>query len=216
MKVVRIALVAVLVCTSVASALAADDQAAARARYGELAAKVRAGDPGVDWQALRVAAVMGVVEDPQDFQVVRDGYAALNESKFEDALKDARKVEDHNLADADSHYVAWRPLVELGRSDEAEKERLILAALMDSIMKSGDGKSAETAWFAATIREEYLVMQMMLNVQFKSQHSQRIGEHYFDVVAVKDESGKEQILWFNTDTDFRRMDAVTERLKQKP
>ena len=159
---------------------------------------------------------MGVVEDPQDFQVVRDGYSALNEGKFEDALKDARKVEDHDIADADSHYVAWRSFVGLHRDDDAEKERMILAALMDSIMKSGDGKSAETASFAATIREEYLVMQMMLNMKFESQHSQQIGEHYFDVVAVKDESGKEQILWFNTDTDFRRMDAVTERLKQKP
>jgi tetratricopeptide (TPR) repeat protein len=216
MKIARIVSVAVLASVFFSSALAADDQQAARAKYSELAAKVRAGDLVIDWQALRVAAVIGVVGNPsEEFQAVKDGYAALSQGKFEDALKLAREVEDQNIADADAHYVAWRSLVELGRQDEAEKERRLLVALMDSIMKTGDGKSADTAWFAATIREEYLVMQMMLNVQFQSQHSQRIGDHYYDVVAVKDQSGKEMILWFNTDTDFRRMQAITDRYNQK-
>jgi hypothetical protein len=215
MQIVRIAFIAVLVCSSVSSALVRDDQGAARAQYAELAAKVRTGDLAIDWQALRVAAVIGVVGNPQDFQVVKDGYGALGKGKFENALVIAKEVEDHNIADADAHYVAWRSLVELGRQDDAEKERMLLAALMNSIMKSGDGKSAETAWFAATIREEYLVMQMMLDVQFESQHSQKIGDHFYDVVTVKDQSGKETILWFNTDTDFRRMQAITDRFNQK-
>ena len=87
--------------------------------------------------------------------------------------------------------------------------------LMTSIMNSGDGKSAKTAWFAATIREEYLVMQMMLNVQVQSQHSQRIGDHYFDVVQVKGQNGKERTLWFNTDTDFERMQIISDRFNKK-
>jgi hypothetical protein len=215
MKILRIASIAMLACVCVSSALAVDTQEAARTKYAELAAKVRTGDLGIDWQALRVDAVIGVVGNTDDFQAVKDGYGALSEGKFDDALKLAQQVEGHNIADADAHYVAWRALVELGRQDDAEKERMLLAALMNSIMKSGDGKSADTAWFAATIREEYLVMQMMLNVQFESQHSQKVGDHFYDVVSVKDQTGKKTVLWFNTDTDFQRMQAITDRFNKK-
>jgi Domain of unknown function (DUF4919) len=216
MKITRIASIAIFASIFVSSVLATNDQQAARAKYSELAAKVRAGDLGIDWQALRVAAVIGEIDNSsEEFQAVKNGYAALDQGKFEDALKLARTVEGQNSADGDAHYVAWRSLVELGRQDDAEKERKVLMTLMDSIMKSGNGKSAKTAWFTATIREEYLVMQMMLNMQFKSQHSQKIGEHYYDVVEVTDQNGKEMTLWFNTDTDFQRMQAITDRFNRK-
>ena len=215
MKIIGIAAVAVLASVFVPSALAVDQQAA-RAKYSEVAAKLRAGDLAIDWQTLRVAAVIGEVGNAsEEFQAVKSGYVSLEQGKFDDALKLARGVEEQNIADADAHYVAWRSLFELGRQSDAEKERLLLAALMDSIMKSGDGKSPNTAWFAATIREEYLVMQMMLNVQFQAQHSEKRGDHYYDVVSAKDQSGKEMTLWFNTDTDFQRMQTITDRLNHK-
>ena len=60
---VQIVAIAALALTSVAFALASDDRPAARAKYEELAAKVRAGDLEIDWQALRVAAAIGEVGD---------------------------------------------------------------------------------------------------------------------------------------------------------
>lgn len=208
------AMLALLLCITV-SAFAKEDQKAAQATYAELAAKVKAGDLRIDWQALRVAAVIADVEDKQDFQAVKDGYAAVEAGKFDDGLKIARRILDHDIANIDAHLQAWRALEELGHRDEAEKERAIGAALLQSITESGDGKSANTAWFAATIREEYLFMQFVLGVQFEAQHSMRQGEHYYDVVTVKDQSGKERTLWFNTDTDFRRMQIITDRYGEK-
>jgi len=216
MKIIRIAAVAILASISVSSVLAADDMQAARAKYTELAAKVRAGDLGIDWKALRVAAAIGEVGSGyEDFQNIKNGYSALGQGKFEDSLKIGREVEDHNIADADAHYLAWRSLAELGRHDEAEKERNLLAALFDSIMQSGDGKSAKTAWFAATIREEYLIMASVLNVEFESQHTSMQDGHYYDVVAVKDKDGKQMILWFNGDTEMHRQMATGERVTHK-
>jgi hypothetical protein len=216
MRFIRIVVAVIVASVCVSSALATDNQQVARTKYTDLATKVKAGDLNVDWQALRVAAVIGEVGNAsEEFQNVKSGYAALEQGKFEDALKLAGGVEEQNIADADAHYVAWRALVELDRQADAEKERMLLAALMTSIMNSGDGKSAKTAWFAATIREEYLVMQMMLNVQVQSQHSQRIGDHYFDVVQVKGQNGKERTLWFNTDTDFERMQLISDRFNKK-
>ncbi|MFC5863387.1 DUF4919 domain-containing protein [Acidicapsa dinghuensis] len=216
MTIERFTALAVLASILVPAALAADDRAASQAKYAELAAKVRAGDLGVDWKALRVAAAIGEVGDPsQDFLRVKAGYGALNENKFQDALKAAREIEEHNIADVDAHYIAWRSLTELSNQNEAEKERLILAAIFNSITDSGDGKTAKTAWFAATIREEYMYMGSILNVQFVDHRTSMQDGHYYDVVAVKDKDGKELILWFDGDTEMHRQMAAGERAIHK-
>jgi hypothetical protein len=212
MRICRLIVIAVLTWLVVPAAWAADDRPAAQAKYAELAVKVRAGDLGIDWKALRVAAAIGEVGDPPaDFRRMRDGYGAMNEGKFQDALNAARAIEEHNIADVDAHYIAWRSLIELSRQNEAEKERLMLAAILDSITNSGDGESAKTAWFAATIREEYLYMGSILNVQFVDHRTSLQDGIYYDVVAVKDKDGKEQVLWFNGDTEMHRQIAAGER-----
>lgn len=216
MTIERFTALAALASILVPVALAADDRPASQAKYAEPAAKVRAGDLGVDWKALRVAAAIGEVGDPsQDFLRVKAGYEALNEKKLQDALKAAREVEEHNIADVDAHYIAWRSLTELNNQNEAEKERLILAAILNSITDSGDGKTAKTAWFAATIREEYMYMGSILNVQFVDHRTSMQDGVYYDVVAVKDKEGKERVLWFNGDTEMRRQMAAGERAVHK-
>jgi hypothetical protein len=217
MKLFRIAALAVLLaCTFVPAPQAADDRPGARAKYAELATKLRAGDLSIDWQALRVAAAIGEVGDPSaDFQAIQKAYGLQNEGKFADALKSAREVEEHDIADMDAHYLAWRSLSELGRQEEAEKERLILAAMLQSITDSGDGKTAKTAWFATTIRETYLYMGAILNVQFLDHRTANQDGHYYDVVAVKDKDGKQQVIWFNADTEMHRQMAAGERATQQ-
>ena len=204
--------IAVLVLISISTALASEERPAARAKYAELAAKVRAGDLNIDWKALRVAAAIGEVGGAMDeMPLVQKAYAKLQEGKPEDALKIGREVEEHNIADVVGHYLAWRSLVELGREKDAEKERVVLAALLQSITDSGDGKSAKTAWFAATIREEYLYMGSVLNVEYQDHRTALQDGRYYDVVAVKDKEGKQKILWFDGDTEMRRQLAAGER-----
>jgi len=99
-------------------------------------------------------------------------------------------------------FAAWICLKQLGRQRETDKEWGVLHALVQSILKSGDGKSAKTAWFAVGIREEFVIMQAALLVQYKEQRSAKQGGHYYDMVLVTDQSGKESVLWFNTDTDI--------------
>jgi len=213
---VQIVAIAALALTSVAFALASDDRPAARAKYEELAAKVRAGDLEIDWQALRVAAAIGEVGDASAaVPAIQSGFSALNQGQFQDSLKIGRAIEEHNVADAGAHYLAWRSLVGLGRQDEAEKERLLTAALLDSITNSGDGKSAKTAWFATTIGETYLYMGAVLNVELQDHRTAMQDGHYYDVVVVKDKDGKQSILWFNADTEMHRQIAAGERAIQK-
>lgn len=182
---------------------ALDDPKVAHAKYDELAAKVNSGELNVDWQALRLAARVGEVYGDYDpYDAAKRTQASFEKGDFEGALRIARETERHNIADGDAHVAAWACLNQLGRKDEAAKEWSILQALLQSILKSGDGKSARTAWFAVGIREEYLVMEAALKVQFKEQHSVKQDGHWYDAVSVTDQSGKDAVIWFNTDTDI--------------
>jgi tetratricopeptide (TPR) repeat protein len=182
---------------------ALDDPKVAHAKYDELAAKVNSGDLQVDWQALRLNARVGEVYGNYDpYDAAKRAQAAFDKGSYEEALKIARETESRNIADLDAHFAAWNSLRQLGRQLEAEKEESILRALVQSILNSGDGQSSKTAWFVVGIREELLVMQKAMPVQFKEQRSVKQDGHYYDVVLVADLSGKDMELWFNTDTDI--------------
>ncbi len=185
---------------------ALDDAKTARAKYDELAAKVNRGDLNIDWQPLRLAARVGEVYGDYDpYDATKRTQAAFDKGDCEQALRIALETEHHNLADLDARAAAWSCFTQLGKEGEAAKEWNILQALVQSILKSGDGKSAKTAWFAVGIREEFFVMGSALQVQFKQQHSVKQDGHYYDMVLVTDQSGKDTVLWFNTDTDIELM-----------
>lgn len=182
---------------------ALDDPKVARAKYDEIAAKVNSGDLNIDWQALRLNARVGEVYREYDpYDAAKRAQALFDNGKYEEALKIARETEQHNIADIEAHVTAWSCLNKLGRQREADKEWGILHALVQSILKSGDGKSAKKAWFAVGIREELVFMREVLRVQCKQQRSVKIDGRYYDMVLVTDQSGKDSVLWFDTDTDI--------------
>ena len=116
-------------------------------------------------------------------------------------LRIARVTLRHNIADGEAHIAAWSCLKQLGRQPEADQEWSILQALLQSILKSGDGKSAKTAWFVVGLREEFFTLGA-LQLQSKEQHSVKEDGHYFSRIVAADESGKIAVLWFNIDTDI--------------
>ena len=187
---------------------ALDDPKVAHAKYDELAAKVNSGDLKVDWRALRLAARVGeVFGDCDPWEANTRAKASYDKGDFEEALKTAREIEQHSVADGQAHLTAMNSLIVLGRQPEADKELRILQALLESITKSGNGKSTKTAWFAVGIQEEFVYMYA-LHLQFKEQHSLKQDGHWYDAVAVTDKSGKDTILWFNTDTDIELLNRA--------
>ena len=203
MKPARIILLLSLLSTLTLHARALDAAKTARAKYDALAAKVNSGDLNIDWRELRLAARVGEVYGDYDpYDAARRAQSAFEKGDCEETLKIARETQQRNIADVDAGAAAWACLKQLGRQREADQQWSILQAILQSILNSGDGKSAKTAWFAVGIREEFFVMAMALQVQFKQQHSSSQNGHYYDVVLVADQSGKDRVLWFNTDTDI--------------
>jgi hypothetical protein len=184
------------------------DPKVAHAKYDELAAKVNGGDLKIDWQALRLAARVGeVCGDYDPVEANKRAKTLYDGGDFEGALKVAREIEQHSIADGQAHLTAMNSLIVLGRKSEANKEQSTLRALLESITRSGDGKSPKTAWFAVGIQEEFIYMYA-LQVQYKEQHSMKQDGHWYDAVLVTDKSGKDKVVWFNTDTDIALLDRA--------
>jgi hypothetical protein len=199
-----------LCCVLVSPASSLDSAKVAQAKYDALKAKVQSGDIDIDWRDIRLDAVVADVGGDFDWhQANTEGVAAFNTGDYAKALLKAQEIIQHDIANGDGHFLAMVSLKHLDKHEEAAKEKLIVDKIMQSIMTSGDGKSADTAWFTVSTSEEYFVIRL-LGLKPKSQSLVKNGAHSFDEMTVVDKDGKETTLWFNTDTDIELTRRVGE------
>ena len=197
-------------CVFISNAFGLDSAKVAQAKYDALKAKVQGGDTNIDWREIRLDAVVADVDGEFDWhQANTAGVAAFNAGDYEGALRKGQEIIQHNIANGDGHFLAMVSLKHLEKQDEAAKEKLIVDQIVKSIMSSGDGKTADTAWFTVSTSEEYFVIRI-LGLKPKSQALVKNGPHSLDKMTVVGEDGKETTLWFNTDTDIELTRRVGE------
>jgi Domain of unknown function (DUF4919) len=197
-------------CVLVSPAFGLDSAKVAQAKYDALKAKVQSGDVNIDWRDIRLDAVVADVDGEFDWHKANtDGVAAFNAGDYKTALLKGQEIIQHNLANGDGHFLAMVSLKHLGKQEETAREKLIVDKILQSILSSGDGKTADTAWFTVSTSEEYFVIRS-LGLRPKSQSLVNKGEHSFDEMTAVGEDGKETTLWFNTDTDI----ALTRRVEE--
>jgi hypothetical protein len=159
------------------------------------------GDLSIDWRDFRLATALGEVSHGFDSQPVHDQVVDdLAAGRYEKALAGAQIVIDHNMANGEGHLLAMTVLQKMGRN-EAKKQEEILDAIGKSIMESGDGASAKTAWFTVAPSETVFFMTEALGAQIEGQELVHVNGHAYDKLAVLDRQGKKQVVWFNTDTN---------------
>lgn len=197
------------------TSFAQDDANAAKAKYDELTAQLKAGDTKIDWQALRIA---GAVSGMSNYFVIRPdydlGFQYIRDGKYDDALVLGKKILDEDISSPFGYYLAFSAYRGLGQNESAEKERLILVDYFNSILNSGDGKSAKTAWFTVSVIEEKFFMKHCLAVSEKVQGLSVVDGHYFDSITAVDGHGTESHIWFNTDLDMHNMSIQMKRAEE--
>jgi hypothetical protein len=191
-----------LSCVLVSPAFGLDSAKVAQAKYDALKAKVQGGDINIDWREIRLDAVVADVDGDFDWHAANtEGVAAFNAGDYAKALAKGQEIIQHNLANGDGHFLAMVALKHLGKQEEAAREKIVVDKILQSILSSGDGKIADTAFFTVSTSEEYFVLRL-LGLKPKSQSLVKNGAHSFDEMTVVGEDGKETTLWFNTDTDM--------------
>lgn len=179
-----------------------DDEVVAKKKYAAYKTQVIAGDLNIDWRDFRLSAALGEVSQGFDSQPVHDQVVDdLAARRYEKALAEAQTVIDRNMANGEGHLLAMTVLQKMGRNEEAKKHEAILNAIGQSIMESGDGSSAATAWFTVAPSETIFFMTEALGAEIEDHDLVHINGHTFDRLTVRDRHGKTQVVWFNTDTN---------------
>jgi len=186
------------------------DQASAASTYAAMLKRVQQGDMTVNFRTFRLAAaLMSPHDDPVATASMKEqGERAtfkrlMDAGSTQEALDAANRALDRNYASLAGHLNAVLACNKLNKPAEAAVHRKILNALLDSIQRSGDGKSPETAWFVVTISEEYIFLATRLSLQRTQQGLVRKDGHVYDELEVLDpKTGQKQKVWFNTDVDM--------------
>jgi len=169
--------------------------------YDALLAKLKSGDLGIDFKALRMKYTETKNYTPGGLspEIRNRMYTAMNEKRYQDARAMAEDVLKKNFVDISAHLVAGMANEALGDTAKFEFHKQVFSGLISSIMDDGDGQSRENAFTVISIPEEYAVLDYLRLTRDK-QFSASGDGHMYDVFSVTDkESGGTLKLYFNTD-----------------
>jgi hypothetical protein len=168
--------------------------------YDQLLAKLKAGDTGIDYKALRISytetkeySSFGV--DPEERSKL---FKALDEKKYKEAIALAEGILKTNYVEMNAHFVSFVAYRELGDAKKSQYHTAVFSGLINSILNGADGKGAKTAYVVICVPEEYVIVNY-LNYRRGGQALAEEDGHRFDILSVTDDRNKPVKLYFNID-----------------
>ena len=130
--------------------------------YHHLIVLVKGGDLGIDFRALRFACLDVKGCDARgDSKLQASAQQALRDKKYKDAGKTAQALIDKGYPNITAHVIAASAYQALGEEQTAKFHHDVAEGLIRSILKSGDGKSKETAFEVIGTFEEYTMISVL-------------------------------------------------------
>ena len=173
--------------------------------YSTLLARVKSSDLSIDFKQLRFS----YMESPERHQAKdtdeqkKAMFEALKKKDYAKALHNADVVLENEFVDLDAHRVMQIACQELQDERKARFHEAVARGLLKSILDSGDGKSAATAYVVISVHEEYIVLQV-LGLRPSGQSVVNLDGHSYDVLETKKpDSGASVKLFFNVDIPFK-------------
>jgi hypothetical protein len=166
--------------------------------YDELITRVKKGDTSVDFSHLRFLYTELDSYGPLSPDT-KEMFAALREGDYKKALKQVDEILAENYLDTHAHFAGMIAADKLGDAARSAHHRYVEKGILDSILRSGDGKSPDTAYKVIFISEEYALVRS-LGLETQQQDLIELQGHTFDVLTVSDpESKAVSKIWFGID-----------------
>jgi hypothetical protein len=172
--------------------------------YNALLEAARADPANADFTALRLAYAQLYPYSPQEHMAyIKDLVGAramirqdIEQGNAQRALQTIEGFLERDYLDVDVHRLAASAYDALGDRKKATFHHLFAQRLFDSVFRSGDGHSRETAFIVINIREEYLVLRA-LGLRYTVQRLDTQTGHLYDVVSIEGRSAGETKLYFH-------------------
>jgi len=182
----------------------AQSQEPGKLKYEALLEKVKAGDTTVNFKDLRMAYTESPGYSPYggDGEAGKSMFAALKDKDYNKALGYADTILKQKYVDIFAHMVSALAYTELKNAERAKYHQAVVQGMIQSILKSGDGKSIETAYVVIATDEEYALFNA-LGLRRGSQSLVKDKDHNYDRMdAVDRKTNETSTLYFNIDIPF--------------
>lgn len=172
--------------------------------YQALLNHLKNGDVKINFTELRMLFTQLPTYNPyQTMTELRDKenqmWKAYKDGKYEEALQIGNSILEINYLRSMTHYIFSEIY---GKQGDTQKQKFyedVFFNLVDSIIRSGDGKSPETAMTVIDIEEEYNVLDV-LGFEKESQTLIEKDGKRFDLISAKNpETGETRDFYFNID-----------------
>lgn len=185
----------------VAVSINAQSQETSKPKYEALLERVKAGDTTASFKELRMAYTesQGYAPYGGDSEGRKSMLAALNDKNYDKAVEHAGNILKQKYVDIIAHLVSSIAYNELKNLERAKYHRGIADGLIQSILKSGDGKSLETAYVVIATDEEYSLFNV-LGMKVVSQALVHDKGHSYDKMdAIDRKTNQTTTFYFNVD-----------------
>ncbi|HVR95998.1 MAG TPA: DUF4919 domain-containing protein [Thermoanaerobaculia bacterium] len=175
--------------------------------YKALLERVKASDKSVDFGKMRQLQTQLESYDPYG-DIESDPFEPLRSGNFKEAKVVAGQMIEANYLDVKAHIAAAAAAEKLGDKDAATHHQYVVKGIIDSIFKSGDGRTTETAFKVITVDEEYALLQSQ-GLRVAGQSLVNDEKHSYDVLNALDPiSMVTQEVYFNIDPIMQAADKM--------
>jgi hypothetical protein len=181
-----------------------------------LVAQAESGDPATDYAALRNAYAVSDGYDGYSlaihemYNVLWPAFQAKDCAKVIATSDQILKIDYTPVA---VHFIRSDCFKQMGDQARADHEEAIGRGLARSLLGSGDGKSAATAYVVVTMAEERFVLSF-LELNEERQSLVTGGGHNYDLIEGKNQkTGEKASAYFNVDALFAGMARAFEKEK---
>jgi hypothetical protein len=116
-------------------------------------------------------------------------YTEIKGKNYQEVIKLTKAMLSIDYTSMFAHKYLQQKYKILGDTVNEKKYHDIEFGLLNSIVRSGDGKTCETGWHVIQIEEEYFILNMM-GAQMQTQTISRGGKNACDKMIVKTEEGE--------------------------
>jgi hypothetical protein len=172
--------------------------------YRALVQRVEGGDFTIDFRSLRMACVRSNLCEPRG---TKAGLVAMNRAvndrEYDKAAEIGEQIIGSGFVNIEAHATSAGAYTELHDLRKAKFHLDVTAALLRSILNSGDGKTLQTAFEVICDREEYDTLsalgQPYLGPEVSSTVVEDAGHHYDRWEIRHPQTGQVLVFFFNTD-----------------
>jgi len=167
--------------------------------FQALLARVKKSDSTVDFGRMRQLQTQLDSYDPYDSNVEDHPFTALDQGDVRRAKALAEAILAENYLQLEAHLAAAAVAEKSGDAAAAAHHRYVVQGVLDSILRSGDGKTPGTAFQVVAISEEYAVMRH-LGLRVAEQLLIHSEGHSFDLLrGIDPRRHTRQEVFFNID-----------------